>query len=210
MRRYSLLLLILLFSASLYSQEKEEACVYPVYALGISPSSFINTYRAIQISQEFGIYKPFNISLESGYIYSTYYRNRNTSGFRLRPSIEYYFGEVLSTVYSVGLFYSYRYTDDRYDFETNHSDYRYKEVIHLQKQKIFKGYGLQLGLRKDLGSGFYFNLNIGFGPGKLTVESNEDYWGVRSRREFIISDYRDGIYSKTISFVNINISYIIF
>ncbi len=212
MRRYSFIFLVFLFSSSLYSQEDNDACVYPVYSVGISPSAFISAYPGVQISQDFGIYKPFSISLESGYIYSTSYKRRkNIYGFRFRPIIKYSLGKVLSTTYSIGIFYTYRFTDARYDFEIDHRDYNYTETVNLEKQKVLKGYGLQLGLRKNLGDGFCFGLNLGFGPGKLIVETNEDDLGfLIPSRSFFSSDQAEGVYSRTILYLNINLSYIIF
>ncbi len=211
MRRYSLILFILLYASFFYAQKGIQGFVYPVYAVGISPSAFISVYPAVQVSQDFGIYKPFNISLESGYIYSTSYSDRDAYGFRLRPSVECYFGNVLSLRYSIGVFYSYRFTRDNYDFEIDHRDYSYIETGHIEKEKVLKGYGVQLGIRNDIDNRFYFEFNLGLGIGELIVESNADNFGIiESPSSLFVSNYRDGVYPRTILYFNINVSYRIF
>jgi len=211
MRQKLFLFLLLLFSSNLVFAQEDTVSVLllPRYAVGISPTSFLNSYGAFQISQDFGITDNINLSLETGYIYSSYYRKREVSGYRIRPVLEFYFNRVGNIAFGLGVFALYRNVQETYRTTVNNWRERYREQVPITKSKILKGAGMQVFFKTMMSENIYFDFGIGLGKGVLVVKDISEKPINRERFIFFGWDSFDtvGQWNYPIIYFNLNVSY---
>ncbi len=211
MKRAIIIIFVLFVSGSSYSQKKDSIGFLPKYAIGISPSAYINVYRGIQISQDFRFSKELNLTLESGFIFDgTLFANRDPRGIRLRFGIEYLFPVDKEDAFSVGIFFLKRYIQEDLQFEVNHWEQRYFRRIPVKRTKDLKGSGMSLDFKQKILQRFHVDFGFGIGIGTFSINDkfySEDRENLEYRGWYAYDTVGD--YFFPIVFFNINFSYVI-
>ena len=102
--------LILTFTGlASFAQASQSDMVFPKFRIGITPSAILNSHPAIQLSFDRRLSKKWNLSLESGFIFTSI---ENAKGFRLRPGIETFLARSSWVSLTGGFHLNYRYSVD--------------------------------------------------------------------------------------------------
>jgi len=202
---------LLLWSVA-YSQSADSLFFSPKYSIGISPSSLLNVYEGLQISQDWRIAKRLNLTLESAYIYrSSIHSKRKIEGVRLRPGIEILVNHWEENALVVGIFYLKRYIKEDFAHYVNYFEYNFVRKVPVVRVKDFSGFGISLSFKNKLSDRLLMDFGFGIGSGILSIR--DDIVGGGDDRELRYVGWLpyDSIGESSIPIVifNINISYAI-
>ena len=197
-------LLLLIFSFS-YGQKanKKEKIKYYKFAIGISPSSFINNVQGLQFSIDTKINDLFNFSSEAGFIFNSIY-SYNVYGYRFRSSFEVMLARSSEEAFQLGVFGLLRNFYEKRNAVVRHQNYT--QLFPIIRQKKLQGIGLSLAMIGTLNERTKLEIGLGIGGGKFIVADSENIEGSISNRSLFWYDF-PGESSIPIVYVNVNFSY---
>lgn len=139
---------------------------FPSSRIGITPTSLLNLFPAVQMSFDKGIRPRTNISLETGFVFNS---SQNAKGFRVRPGIEYIITRGEYAGLSIGLNCNYRYSLEYRNIIRETRTGQYIEILYNKRRSIhYVGLNFSSSLIFKLSKKWYFE--IGGGAGLATYQ----------------------------------------
>ena len=155
--------------------EEYELLKIAPYRIGVSPSSILNAFPSLQISQDFRINDYTEWSLETGYVFTS---GLNGKGFRVRASVEMY-------VYRwehVGMYMGVAATNvniwEYIQYTIEHENAYFKEYEEFRRRSLLGGY-LTGGFKYHLGRGIMLETTMAMGYSSLynqSLQNVENPW----------------------------------
>ncbi len=217
----SLLLLLFLLIGSIAigqknSESDKEKLTFARYALGVSPSSFVNNFPSVQLSHDIGLRHNVNFATETAYIYGGYLGRElfGTRGFRLKSGIQWMAASNEYVAVNFGVSYVLRYTYARRSFLINFWEDEYFEEVRFDRTKLVSAAEFNISLLFRLTSRARLEFGWGIGPGSIQVrdlnstqkrEEEFEQWD-----EWTFNAYEsEGDYFFWLGSFNINFNYIL-
>ena len=207
--------LMMHFSQSI-SGQNELNDFYLKDKVGITVSSILNNYQAIQFNYTKGIIENMDFNVELGYIYRAENRD-DCKGFRIRfqPRLRISPNPTKFRAYASPLF-QYRYTNSTVEnIFSRFDDAYFQQITHKEVNNMFS-FGIILGRFFRLSDHMYINLALGLGMNfsKISFPDVPDdaKWQAEVKDIFFLSidayDYKEaGNYSSPLMIYHLNIFY---
>lgn len=177
------------------------------FRIGITPSSLLNEYIAIQANAAIQLDSRFQINVEYGrIIYTSTFNNPSIRGYRIRPALRYYitnFSEYrphISLGVNIRNTTATRISNFILDDGTLSQDFAYE-----QDRKMI-GYVFMGGVDIWLNNNIVLDLGLGFGFGRLTITDKETPANAIKEVPFLSID-RPGRHATSIIILNIRFQY---
>lgn len=179
------------------------------YALGISPLAILNTYNTFQLNQDYALNDWMSISLETGYIFSSYLNLEKISGYRLRGEFEFLIIRGKDSALKGGVFINQRNTWNIGVRNVVHPMENYKEIIPYLMNRKLLGYGFFIGVIFTNDSDNIFSIDIGLGSGQFKVSTDKEIPDEFEFGEFFILPRfsNPGTYDVQLSYLNFSFSH---
>lgn len=167
-RTFLILLFFSAFCATYLSAQSEnyidtsdyyEPFEIPKYRLGVSYSSVLSNFSAIQISNDLRISKNAEVSLELGYIPGIVNR---LQGFTFRPSIEQYFMRDEVAGLFIGASFNSTNVWQLYEYTLKHEDAYFRNYREVRRKNEF-GLYITTGFKMRISKYLYWETSIGIG-----------------------------------------------
>ena len=215
--KYIFLFFLLLFgSVCLYAQDESEdeyeyyyPLVFQKYSIGFSPSAFVNFYSGIQFSQDFGIKPNVNLTLETGYIFSSAFLTP-VNGLRIKPGFQYLATSNEFVAFLVGASFNYRYINEQRESIFNHFEDGYLETVRFDRIKHFTAAEFNLSVLAKVSEVIRIEFGLGIGAGSLSIEDKNTTQKRTGESSFVLFGREFDTPGKTImplASFNLNIQY---
>ena len=181
---------------------------YDQLAIGISPSSFLNSNTGIQLSLDYRIKDKRRISLELAYIFQVE-KNKNDTGYRFRLSYEFFFPKNKGRALQFGYFFLWRNTNELEICTKNNYRKGHVEYYYTNKHKKLFGLGISSSKLFRVSDKVRIETGLGLGTGVLnvTVDGKDKCSNILS---VIFDPYSHaGDWFYPIYYFNFNISYVL-
>jgi hypothetical protein len=184
--------------------------------VGITLSSFLNNYQALQFNYAKGIKENMDFNTEVGYIYRAENRE-DCKGFRIRvqPRFGISANPTKFRAYVSPLF-QYRYTNAKVENIFSRFDGAYfQQITHTEVNNMFS-FGGMMGVFFRLSDHMYINWALGLGMNFSKISfpdvPNDAKWQAEFKDIFFLSDdaydYQDeGNYNSILLIYHVNIFY---
>jgi len=184
--------------------------------VGITLSSFLNNYQALQFNYAKGVKENMDFNTEVGYIYRAENRE-DCKGFRIRvqPRFRIFSDPTKFRAYVSPLF-QYRYTHSRVENIFSRFDGAYfQQITHTEVNNMFS-VGAMVGRFFRLSDHMYINWAIGFGFNFAKINfpdvPNDAKWQAEFKDIFFLSsdayDYQEqGNYNSFLLIYHVNVFY---
>lgn len=184
--------------------------------VGITLSSFLNNYQALQFNYAKGMTENMDINTELGYIYRAENRE-NCKGFRIRVQPRFRIsGDPTKFRAYVSPLFQYRYTNAKVENIFSRFDGAYfQQITHTEVNNMFS-VGAMLGRFFRLSDHVYVNWAIGMGINFAKISfpdvPSDAKWQAEFEDIFFLSsgayDYQDeGNYGSLLLIYHVNIFY---
>lgn len=184
--------------------------------VGITVSSFLNNYQAVQFNFAKGIKENMDFNTELGYIYRAENRE-NCKGFRIRVQPRFRISQNPTKFRAyVSPLFQYRYTHSTVENIFSRFDGAYfQQITHTEVNNMFS-VGAMLGRFFRLSDHMYINLAVGLGLNFAKISfpdvPPDAKWQEEFKDVFFLStdayDYQDeGIYISSLLIYHLNIFY---
>lgn len=152
--------------------EYVEYISFEKYSIGITPSSFLNLFSGVQISQDFGLSEKLSFSLETGYIFSAFYV-KPSSGYNIKPGLQYMFWSEGNIGLVVGANMNYRNTITQRQFIARFWQEQFSEIRVIERNKVLVGGDLMFSMIFLMNEAVKMEFGFGLGLGNLTIVDSE-------------------------------------
>lgn len=212
MKRILFLLICTISCATIVNaQDQEEKFTFPTYRIGYTPSLLFqrDDSRVLAISQDLGLEKIFNFTLNGGIVIDDP-ESFSTKGVFFRGGMERLMIAYETSGLSLGVNYVYKKSTSVKRGTVEYRDFRYTENLKYDHEKKLYGLAFTANYHKQYDK-WYLTLGIGVGPGTMKVENSEDVefsnsiWNSLGRSSEMY--YRPGSHNYSLAFIHLNISY---
>ena len=208
MKRILFLLICTISCAAIgNAQDQEEKFTFPTYRIGYTPNLLFqrDASRVLAISQDLGVEKIFNFTLNGGIVIDDP-ESFSTKGVFFMGAMELLVIAYETSGLSLGVNYVYKKSTSVKRGRVVYRDFRYIETLKYDHEKKLNGLAFTANyhMRYDK---WYMTLGIGVGPGTMKVENSED---VEFSNNFATTSemyYRPGSYKYNLGYIHLNISY---
>lgn len=171
MKKPIVLIILLLSSAYIFSQENDPAENNSLQVAFV-PSAFLNVWTGYQGKLEYEYKNNFAININCGYLYGKR-SNELYKGVRIRPSVRYYFNSSSINDYRsfVGIGYLYRNTTTGRTGSIIKGGGQYFERVKFDSKNTLQGIYIMAGSRTYFSNRFWLEGAIGLGPGRLSIKN---------------------------------------
>lgn len=208
MKRILFLLICTISCAAIVNaQDQAEKFTFPTYRIGYTPSLLFQRdgSRVLAISQDLGLEKIFNFTLNGGIVIDDP-ESFSTKGVFFSGGMECLVIAYETSGLSLGVNYVYKNSTSVKRRTKEYRDLRYTENLKYDHEKKQNGLAFTANCHMQYNK-WYMTLGIGVGPGTLKVENSED---VEFRNNFGTTSeiyYRPGSHKYSLGYIHLNISY---
>jgi hypothetical protein len=152
----------------LHGQVNIDNLFFDRFSIGVSPSSFINSFSAAQVNFNIGLTPKLKFVVETGYIFNSIHAESAT-GYRLKYGIEWMLQSRINAPFIMGLNGIYRYVDEKRSTKVYYPE-NYSEIVKYNKLKTMQGFQISLGQYFKLNQNIKMSYLLGFGIGGMNVK----------------------------------------
>jgi len=166
--------IIIVFSFFSTSNAQEDNYDINGFSVGIVPSALLNVWTGFQGEINYGFADHFEVSINAGFLYGKR-RNNSYDGYRIRPSLKYYFLNDLENFrFYLEAGYMYRVTNEKFLASYNMFQGAFRQELINNRKREIEGLFAMFGSRSTVkDTRVYIDYGIGIGFGSITVVNGQ-------------------------------------